>query len=79
MRTFGFGKRLEPVRNFVEVFITRCLGHTRVHIGVFMGFAGDSGGQISGRSADRQTCCRITDLFEVLEMTVRMARFTFGG
>ena len=49
MRTLCLGQCLEPVGNFVEVLIPRRLGHTRVHVSVFVGFARNSRRQVVSR------------------------------
>jgi hypothetical protein len=37
----SLSKRFEPVSDFVEAFFACGLGHTRVHVGVLVGFTGD--------------------------------------
>ena len=46
VRALCLGERLEPVCDFVEAFIACRLRHARVHVGVLMGFAGNSGGEV---------------------------------
>jgi len=41
-------------------------------------FTGNRGFQIVRGSADRQTRCRITNLFQVLKMAMSMAGFAFS-
>src|SRR6267154_713489 len=43
MRLPGFGERLEPVGDLVEAFLAGGAGHARIHVGVFVGLAGDRG------------------------------------
>ena len=42
----GLGKGLEPIRDFVEPLVSRCPGHTRVHVCVFVGLASNGGLEI---------------------------------
>jgi hypothetical protein len=41
MALLGFRQGLEPIRNFVKTFIARRTCHARIHIRVFVRFAGD--------------------------------------
>ena len=79
VRTFGLGQRFKPVCDFIKAFIACCLGHTRVHISVLMRLTGNSRGEVVRGSTDRQSRCRIADLFQVFQMAVRVTGFTFSG
>src|SRR6266852_8799530 len=43
LRLPGLGERLEPVGDRVEAFLAGNAGHVRIHVGVFVGLAGDRG------------------------------------
>src|SRR5438034_1268623 len=73
MRFFGLRQRLEPVGDLVEAFLASGARHARIHVGVFMGFAGDRGAQIVRGRADRRAGHRVADLLEEFEMAVGMA------
>ena len=60
---FSFRKRFKPIGDFVETFFAGGFRHPWIHVGLFMGFTGDSGFQVIGGGADRQTCCRIACCF----------------
>ena len=77
MRAFGFGEGFEPVRDFIEAFFAGGAGHAGIHVGVFMGFPGDGGGEVVGGFADGQAGGRIADFFEEFQMAVRVAGFPF--
>ena len=79
MRTLGLGQSLEPIGDFVEAFLACGAGHTRVHVGVFVGFTCDCSLQVVRGRADRQTGRRVSGFFQVLKVAVGMAGFTFGG
>ena len=76
MRTLGLGQGLEPIGNLVETFFPSRLGHTRIHVGVLMGLAGDGGLEVFRSGADGQTGGGIADFFQVFQMAVGMAGFT---
>ena len=78
MRFLGLGEGLEPVGDLVEAFLAGGARHARIHIGVFVGLAGDRGAQIIAGAADRLAGRRVADLFEIFEMTVRMAGLALG-
>ena len=79
MRLFRFRQRFEPVGAFVETFLAGGFRHARIHVRVFVGFAGNRRFQVGVGRANRLAGCRITGFFEELEVTVRVARFAFGG
>ena len=79
MAFFGFGEGLEPVGDLVKTFLAGGPRHARIHIGVFVGFAGDRGLQIQGGVADRLARRRISDLLEILQVAMGMAGFAFSG
>ena len=41
VRTLGLAQSFEPVGNLIETLVTGGLGHTRVHVGVFVCLAGN--------------------------------------
>src|SRR5262245_6164289 len=77
VRALGLCERLEPVRNLAEAFVARRLGHTGIHVGVFMRLAGDRGLQILARASDREIGRRIPAGLHVLEVPMSMSRFAF--
>ena len=79
MGPFGLCQRFEPVGDFVKTFVAGFARHSRIHVGVFMGFAGHSRFQVIRRGADGLTRRRIACFFQVFQMAVRMAGFTFRG
>ena len=78
MAALSFSQSFKPVGYFIEAFFTGCLGHTWVHIGVFVGLASNGALQVGFGAAERNTCSRVTGLFEIFQMPVSMARFTFS-
>jgi hypothetical protein len=54
------------------------LRHARIHVGVFVRFAGYRRLEVLRRLADRQTGRGIAHLFQILEVSVRVAGFTLG-
>jgi hypothetical protein len=78
VRALGLCERLEPIRDFLEPLTARGFRHARIHVGVFVGLAGDGGLQVVARLADRKPRRRIADGLEILEVPVRVARFTLG-
>ena len=79
MGFFGLTQRLEPVGNLVEALLARSAGHTRIHVSVFVGLAGDRRLKVVGGTADRLAGCRITGLRQELEMAKRMARLPLSS
>ena len=77
VRTFCLTEGFKPVSNFVKAFLARGACHARIHICVFMRFAGDRGFQIVTGGTDGQSGCRITGFFEVLQMTMCVSGFAF--
>ncbi len=70
---------LEPVGDLVEAFAARGLGHARIHVGVFVGFARDRRLEIEVGGADRLAGRRIADFFQIFQMAMGMAGLAFGG
>ena len=60
-------------------FVTRGLRHTRVHVGVLVRLAGDGGLEVVAGLADRQAGRRVAAFFEIFEVAMRVAGFTFGS
>jgi len=79
VRTFGLCQCFKPVGDFVVAFLARSAGHTRVHIGVLMGLAGDCSLEIVRGGADRQASGRVTGFFEVLQVAMSVAGLAFSG
>src|SRR5882757_3447284 len=79
VRTFGLGQGLEPISDFAKAFFASLLRHARIHVRVFVGFAGDSGFQILGGIANGKTRGGIADRFEIFKMTMSMAGLAFRG
>ena len=46
VRTLSLGKRFEPVGDLVKALFACRFGHARVHVGVFVRFAGDGSLQV---------------------------------
>src|SRR6185312_10391767 len=64
----GFGQGLEPIGDLVETFLAGRPRHTRIHVGVFVGFAGDRGNQVLVRRPNRLARRGVADHFEEFEM-----------
>ena len=79
MRAFGFAKRLEPVGDLAKTFIPGGFGHARIHVGVFVGFAGNGRFEVVRGAANRKPGGRVADFFEVFKVPVGMPGFPFGG
>ena len=75
----GFRQSLEPVGDLVEALVAGGPGHARIHVGVFVGLAGDGGFQVVLGVADRLAGRRVAGLFEISQMAVGVAGFAFGG
>ena len=73
------GQGLEPIGDFVKAFVASGLGHTRIHIGVLVRFAGDRRFQVQLGVAHREACRGIADRLKVLEVSVRVTGLTFRG
>src|SRR5215475_13101206 len=68
MRLLGLRQGLEPVGDLLEAFLTGGARHARIHVGVFVGLAGDRGLQVRCGAADGQAGRRIAHRLEELEM-----------
>ena len=79
MGLLGFGQGFEPVGDFVKAFGARGLGHTWIHIGVFMGLAGDGRFEIGIGGADRLARGRISNFLQIFQMAMGMTGLTFCG
>ena len=79
MRALCLGQRLEPVGDFVETLFTGGFRHAGIHVGVFMRFTGNRGLQVIRGATDGQSGGRVTNLLQVLQMTVRMTGLAFRG
>src|ERR1700756_3602289 len=79
IRLPGLGERLEPVGNPVEAFLAGHARHARIHVGVFVGLAGDRGLEdVAGRT-DRLAGRWVAHFLEIFEMAVRMAGLALGS
>src|SRR6266851_5871826 len=79
MRLPGLGERLEPVGDLVEAFLAGGAGHARIHVGVFVGLAGDRGLEdVAGRT-DRLAGRRVAHFLEIVEMAVRAPGLALGS
>ena len=78
MRLLGFCQGLKPVGHLGEAFIPGGLGHSGVHVGVFVGFPGNRGLEVFVGRADRLAGCWIAGLFKKLEMAMSMAGLALG-
>ena len=58
---------------------TTDLGHARIHVGVLVGFTRNGSFQVCGSTTERHTGSRITTGFQVFQVTVGVAGFTFCG
>src|SRR4051794_30611847 len=71
------GERLEPLGDLHVTLVARGLREARVHLRVLVGLAGDRRLEVLGRRTDRLSGGGVTDLRQVLEVSVRVARLTF--
>ncbi len=78
MALLGAGKCLEPLRDLVEPLLPSRAGEARVHLGVLVRLAHDSGTQVLLGRADRLAGHRIADDREEVEVPERVAGLTFG-
>src|SRR5260221_13285004 len=79
MRLPGLGQCLEPVSDLLEALVARGARHARIHVGVFVGLAGDRRLEIVAGRADRLARRRVAYFLEEFEMAMRMARLALGG
>src|SRR5690242_6618791 len=79
MRLPGLGERLEPVGDLVEAFLAGNAGHARIHVGVFVGLAGDCGLEdVAGRT-DRLAGRWVAHFLEIFEMALRVPGLGLGS
>lgn len=74
----GFGQRLKPLGQFGKAFITRRLGHARIHLRILVCFAFNGRLQIGLGIPDRHTGRGITDFLQKVQMSEGMACFRLG-
>src|SRR5713226_23967 len=79
MRLPGLGERLEPVGDLVEAFLAGGAGHARIHVGVFVGLAGDRGLEVVAGRTDRLAGRRVAHFLEIFEMAVRVPSLALGS
>src|SRR5262249_19202846 len=74
----GLGERLEPVGDLVEAFLAGNAGHARIHVGVFVGLAGDRRLEdVAGRT-DQLAGRRAAHFLEIFEVAVRVPGLALG-
>src|SRR6266702_5779098 len=79
MQLPGLGERLEPVGDLVEAFLAGNAGHARIHVGVFVGLAGDCGLEdVAGRT-DRLAGRWVAHFLKIFEMAVRAPGLALGS
>src|SRR5882724_7969354 len=79
MRLPGLGERLEPVGDLVEAFLAGHARHARIHVGVFVGLAGDRGLEVVAGRTDRLAGRRGVHFLDIFEMTVRVPGLALGS
>src|SRR5262245_3819516 len=79
VRLLSLGERLEPLRQLVEAFGPRGLGHARVHLGVFVGLAGDRRLKVLLGLPDRLTGGGVADFLQQVEVAERVTGLRVGG
>ena len=79
VRLLGLRQGLEPVGDLFVAFFTRCAGHARIHVGVLVGFAGDSGFEVEVGGANGQTRRGISHALHEFQMAVRVPCLALGG
>src|SRR5262249_1380766 len=78
VRLLSLGQRLEPLRQLVEAFGPRRLGHARVHLRVLVGLARDRRFQVLFCLSDRLAGGRVADFFQKVEVAEGVAGFGVG-
>ena len=78
MAALGLREGLEPVGDLVETFFAGGLRHSRIHVGVFVGLAGDRCLQIGVGWTDWLASRGISALFKELKMAMGMTGLAFG-
>src|SRR5215471_18260012 len=79
VRALGAREGLEPLADLLEALLAGGLREARVHLRVLVGLAGDRRLEVERRVAQRLAGRRITDLLQVVEVTVRVAGLALGG
>ena len=77
MRTLGFRQRLEPVSDLVEVLVAGRLGHTGIHIRIFVRLSGNRCLEVVARRTDGFSGRRVAGFLEELKMAVSVTGFAF--
>jgi hypothetical protein len=78
VRLLGLGERLEPLRHFLEALVARRAGEPGIHLGEFVGFAGDRGLQVLVGRTDRLPGGRVTDFLQEIEVAERVTGLGLG-
>src|SRR5215470_13033554 len=79
VRLLSLGERLEPLRQLVEAFGPRGLGHARVHLRVLVGLAGDRRLEVLLGLCDRLAGSRIADFLQEVEVAEGVTGLGIGG
>ncbi len=79
MGLLGLRQRLEPVGDSGESFFARRLGHSRIHVRVFVRFTVTADCRFRTVSPSGRSVAGIADLLQIIQMPVRMTRLAFGG
>src|SRR5205807_3297047 len=79
MRFLRLRQRFEPVCDFREALIARGLCHSGIHVRIFVRFPMNGGLEVECRIAEWLACGGIANLLEIVEETMSMAGFAFGG
>src|SRR6202790_3954181 len=74
MQLPGLGEGLEPVGDLVEAFPAGHARHARIHVGVFVGLAGDRGLEVVASRTDRLAARGVAHFLEIFEVTVGVPR-----
>src|SRR6516164_9338601 len=77
VRALCLRERFEPVGDLSETFLARGLRHSRVHVGVLVGLAGNRCLQVQACLTNRKTGGRVTYRLEIFEMAVRVTSLAF--
>src|SRR4051812_33312514 len=78
VRLFGACERLEPLGDLVEAFFARSACEAWIHLGVFVGLAGDGGHEVRRGVSDWKPCRRVADLGNVFHVAERMSGLAFS-
>ena len=77
MGPFSFSQGFKPISYFIKTFIAGRFGHSGIHISVLMRLARNRCFEIVRGTPYRQSRSWITCLFQIFQVSVSMASFTF--